>query len=107
MSGFLDPKPATVAGLDAAVAGKINDASSAARGALNATFVPRWKTATVYAIGDKAVSPNGDTVTANTAHTSAAAFATDTAKWDLSTSYATPAQAAGAAAGLAIVFGGL
>lgn len=103
---FLDVAGVKPSGLDAATAALLNDPASATRGAGNATFVPRWKAATVYATGDKTVSPNGDTVTANTPHTSAAAFATDTAKWDLSTSYTTPAQAAGLSAALSIVFGG-
>lgn len=38
--GFLDPKPLTVAALDATTAGKINDTASATRGALNATYAP-------------------------------------------------------------------
>lgn len=88
-----------------ALAVKSEVTAGATAAALNATFVPRWKTATVYAIGDKTVSPNGDTVTANAAHTSAAAFATDTAKWDLSTSYATPATAQGIALVQALIYG--
>ena len=37
--GFLDPKPQTTAGLDAAVTAKINDAASATATALSATYV--------------------------------------------------------------------
>lgn len=45
-------------------------------------WVPRgaWATATVYAVGD-VVSQSGTTYVCNTAHTAAASFATDTAKW--------------------------
>jgi hypothetical protein len=38
MSGFLDPKPLTVAGLDNAVSGKITTPGSAVATALNATY---------------------------------------------------------------------
>lgn len=65
--GFLDPKPQTVA-------------------AANAAYAARWVTGKAYASGDKVISPNNDIVTANMAHT-AAAYATDAAKWDLSASY--------------------
>jgi YD repeat-containing protein len=40
MSDFLGPAKVTKAGLDADITAKINDVGSAARGALNATFVP-------------------------------------------------------------------
>lgn len=47
---FLDPKPLTPGALDAAVTAKINDAGSAARGALNATYAREFEpsTAIVY-----------------------------------------------------------
>jgi hypothetical protein len=39
MSDFLGPAKVTKAGLDADITAKINDVGSAARGALNATYV--------------------------------------------------------------------
>jgi hypothetical protein len=39
--GFLDPKPQTTAGLDAAMTAKVNDAASGTRGALNATYASK------------------------------------------------------------------
>jgi hypothetical protein len=58
-----------------------------------AAKVPRWAPATVYAQGVQVVSPNNDVVSANVAHTSSAAYATDVAKWNLSTNVLTPATA--------------
>jgi hypothetical protein len=49
-----------------------------------ARIVPRWAPTTTYALGQQILSPNSDVVKANTAHTSAGAYATDVAKWDLS-----------------------
>jgi hypothetical protein len=73
--------------------------------ALNATFVPKWKPNTAYLAGEAVLSPAGDTVTAKVNFTSGASY--NAGDWNVSSTYATPAQAAGAAAGLAIVFGGL
>jgi hypothetical protein len=53
--------------------------------------VPRWATATAYEAGAKVVSPNGDIVTAVTAHTSTT-FAP--ANWTLSATFATKWQTA-------------
>ena len=56
--------------------------------AAGAPNVTRWSgPGTTYALGQQVVSPNSDVVKANVAHTSAAAYATDVAKWDLSTTY--------------------
>jgi len=44
--------------------------------------VPRWAPTTAYTLGQQIVSPNNDIVTANVAHTSAAAYATDVVKWN-------------------------
>lgn len=45
--GILEPKPQTVAGLDAAVTAKINDTASASRAALNATYASNKQVAAV------------------------------------------------------------
>jgi hypothetical protein len=87
--------------------GKIVDASLPARllaGELSATFVPKWKATTAYLAGDKVLSPAGDVVSAKVDFTSGASYSST--DWNLSTSYATPTQAAGLSAALSIVFGG-
>jgi hypothetical protein len=50
------------------------------------TTVPRWASATPYALGQQVISPNCDVVAAKVSHTSSSAFAPDTAKWTLSCS---------------------
>lgn len=45
-------------------------------------YVPKWKTATSYAVGVQIISPDNRVVTAKVAHTSSAAFSTDIDKWD-------------------------
>jgi hypothetical protein len=68
---------------------------SAAVAASPPTYVPTWTPATAYELGQQVISPNNDVVSANAAHTSSAAYAVDTAKWDLSTTFnATYAQRA-------------
>jgi len=53
-----------------------------------AKTVPRWSgPGTVYTLGQQVVSPGNDVVSANVAHTSSAAYATDLAKWSLSSTY--------------------
>lgn len=54
--------------------------------ALNATYVPKWKPNTAYALGEPVLNPSGDTVTAKAAFTSGATF--DAANWNLSATYA-------------------
>lgn len=83
--GILDPKPPT-------------------RAELSATYVPKWKATTAYLAGDKVLSPNGDVVAAKVDFTSGPSY--DANNWNLSSSYTTPAQAAGLGAALSIVFGG-
>jgi hypothetical protein len=58
----------------------------AAGGATNTAIDARmkWAPTTAYTLGQQVISPNNDVVKANVAHTSAAAYATDVAKWDLS-----------------------
>jgi chitodextrinase len=90
--------------LDAAVTAKIEDPASNARLALNAAFVPKWEATTAYLAGDKVLSPGGDVVSAKADFTSGASYSS--ANWDISTTYATPVQAAGLSAALSIVFGG-
>jgi hypothetical protein len=50
------------------------------------TFVPRWKANTAYALGDKVISPGGETVNALAGFTSGTTF--DASKWAVSTEYA-------------------
>jgi hypothetical protein len=45
-------------------------------------FVPKWQAGKTYAVGDQVVTPTNWVMSANAAHTSSAAFATDVAKWD-------------------------
>ena len=73
MSGFLDPKPLTAV-------------------AAAAQYVPKWKANTAYLAGDAVLSPSGDTVTAIANFTSGATY--NSANWNLSTSYSTPAAVA-------------
>ena len=74
-----------VSTLDAAVAAKATTDGTALKTALNATFVPKWKTATAYLAGDKVLSPTGDVVSSIADHTSGASFTP--ANWNLSPSY--------------------
>ena len=55
------------------------------------SIAPRWAPATSYTLNQQVISPAGDVVKANTAHTSAGAYATDVAKWVLSTTFGTTA----------------
>jgi hypothetical protein len=43
--------------------------------------ITKWLTATTYVLGQQIVTPNNDVASANVAHTSSAAFTTDTALW--------------------------
>ena len=50
-------------------------------------YAPKWTPSTVYVLGQQVISPTNDVVSANTAHTSSAAFATDVAKWTQSCTF--------------------
>lgn len=89
---------------DAAIAALAATPGTALNGELSATYVPKWKPNTAYLAGDKVLSPNGDVVAAKVDFTSGSSY--DANNWNLSTSYTTPAQAAGLGAALSIVFGG-
>jgi len=54
-------------------------------------YAPKWTPSTVYVLGQQVISPTNDVVSANTAHTSSAAYATDRAKWTLSITFASKA----------------
>lgn len=89
------------------VGGKIPEAQIPARLGtveLSATYVPKWKATTAYLAGDKVLSPGGDVVSAIANFTSGASY--NAANWNVSSTYTTPAQAAGLSAALSIVFGG-
>ena len=79
------PGPNTIP-TDTAIATNINDTASATRGALNDTYVPKWKPNTAYLAGDAVLSPAGDTVTAKANFTSGASY--NAANWNLSKSFA-------------------
>ena len=52
------------------------------------TTAMRWTPSTAYVLAQQVITPNNDVVSANVSHTSSAAYATDTAKWALSPTYA-------------------
>lgn len=56
--------------------------------AVQPPYAPKWQPLTPYALGQQVISPNNDVVSATVAHTSSAAYLTDTAKWTLSATYA-------------------
>jgi hypothetical protein len=79
----------------------INNAASAAAGtvkpiaATQPAYVLRWTPFAVYTVGQQVISPNNDVVSAKIAHTSSAAYATDTAKWTLSSTFALKSEGGG------------
>jgi len=82
------------AGSQVLYANEVPNMAIAAGGATNTAIDARMKWSgpgTVYALNQQILSPNNDVVAANVAHTSAAAFTTDVAKWVLSSTYLTPA----------------
>jgi len=87
------------AGSQTLYANEVPGLAIAAGGATTASIDARMKWSgpgTVYALGQQILSPNSDVVKANVAHTSSAAYATDVAKWTLSTTWsATFAQRSG------------
>ncbi len=89
--GDYDPAGAaaavTTSSIGAATAADLTSEATTARAA-EALAVPRWQPSTAYALDVQVVSPNNDVVKSNIAHTSAAAFATDVAKWMGSATYA-------------------
>jgi hypothetical protein len=50
-------------------------------------YVSKWAPATAYVLGQQVASPNNDVVSAKSAHVSSVAFATDSLKWALSSTY--------------------
>lgn len=50
-------------------------------------YVTRWVPSTVYANGQQVISPCNDVVAANVSHTSSTNYATDKAKWSLSSTF--------------------
>jgi len=76
-----------------AAAASAATASAPANTAIDARM--KWSgPGTVYALNQQIISPNGDVVKANVAHTSSAAYATDVANWDLSGTFGTAAAVA-------------
>lgn len=92
MSTFMDVPGVKPGALDAAVAAKLADPTSATRAAGNTTFVPKWQPLTAYTAGYAVLSPAGDTVTAIASFTSGASF--NPANWNFSPTYATKASPA-------------
>jgi Pectate lyase superfamily protein len=80
-SGFV---VANAARPSAAYAGTIKPSPLAAT---QPAYAPRWTPSTSYVVGAQVVSPKNDVVSAKAAHTSSAAYTTDTAKWMLSSTY--------------------
>jgi hypothetical protein len=68
--------------------------NSASAGTLKAVattqlpYAPKWTPSTPYVLGQQVISPTNDVVSANVTHTSSAGYATDTAKWTLSSTFA-------------------
>lgn len=70
-----------------AVAGTVKPIASS-----QPTYIPKWTPFIAYARGQQVVSSNNDVVSANVAHTSSSAYATDKAKWTLSSTYASASE---------------
>ena len=84
------------AGAEALYANEVPGMAIAAGGVTSAQVDARmkWAPSTAYTLGQQILSPNSDVFKANVAHTSAAAYATDVAKWDLSVTFGTTAAVA-------------
>jgi len=82
----------------------VNSAASAVAGtvkpiaATQPPYAPRWTALTSYTLGQQVISPNNDVVSAKIAHRSSAAYASDVAKWTLSSTYALKGEGGGGAA---------
>src|SRR5664280_2502571 len=74
------------AGFVASAAGKAS-AATVTPAATTPVAVSTWAPAQAYALGQQIITPSNDVATAAVAHTSSAAFATDTLKWTLSSSF--------------------
>jgi Polysaccharide lyase len=61
--------------------------ATAAPAAVVPVAVATWAPSQAYALGQQVITPSNDVATAAVAHTSSAAFATDTLKWTLSSSF--------------------
>lgn len=81
-SGFVI---ANAAQSSASAAGTVKPSSIAAT---QPSTAMKWGPSTAYALGMQVISPNNDVVSAKSAHTSSAAYSTDTAKWSLSPTFA-------------------
>jgi Right handed beta helix region/Pectate lyase superfamily protein len=57
--------------------------------ATQTTYALKWTPSTAYARGQQVISPDNDVVSAKVAHTSTAAYAADTLKWSLSSTFLT------------------
>jgi hypothetical protein len=84
-SGFLVANVAQ----PSAMAGTVKPSSIAATPSLD---ILKWAPSTSYLLGRQVVSPNNDVVSAKATHTSSTAYTTDTLKWDISRTYAGPAD---------------
>jgi hypothetical protein len=76
---------ANAAQASTATAGTVKPGTIAAS---QSTYVLRWTPSTAYTIGQQITSPNNDVVTANASHTSSSAYASDIARWTLSSTFA-------------------
>jgi hypothetical protein len=64
-----------------------NVAQPSSAAAATSVYVPTWAPSTAYTLGQQVISPKNDVVTAKVAHKSSAAYATDTVKWVLSSTF--------------------
>jgi hypothetical protein len=97
------------AGAEALYANEVPGMAIAAGGVTSAQVDARmkWAPTTAYTLGQQILSPNSDVVKANVAHTSAAAFATDVAKWDLSATFAPASGSTSYLPGVAAIGAGI
>jgi len=71
-----------------AVAGTLKPSPIAAT---QPAYVTKWTPGTAYALGTQVISPCNDVVSAKVAHTSSAAYTSDTAKWTVCAAFANKA----------------
>lgn len=69
----------------------VANATQPSASAATPVYVPKWAPSTTYPLGQQVISPNNDVVSAIVAHRSSAAYATDTAKWTISATFASKA----------------
>jgi hypothetical protein len=76
---------ATAASPSASAAGTVKPSAIAAT---PSAYALKWAPYTAYVLGTQVITPTNDVASANIAHTSSAAYTTDTLKWTASSTYA-------------------